>query len=124
MIVERFIVVGIKHNRKMITDVVNASNANNYSSGNGIDLNITLNFIDDTVSPIITDHKKFDYKDDAIRHISVIKAQNYLTNDMAMSIHNVASWTIYSVYDEVYDAQQVRKYKIIKLQNRSNRSIR
>lgn len=115
MIVERFIVVGIKYNRKMITDIYNNSNSN--SNGNGLDLNISLNFIDEQISPMVTDHKKFDIKEDAIQHISVIKARNYIDNSYS-GIGDIASWTIISVYDEIYDLVQIRKYKILKLKKK------
>lgn len=117
MIVERFIVIGIKHTRKVITDVINGSSGNSNSYGNGMNFNISLDFLDDTVSPIITDHKKFDIKEDAIEHIRVIKTQNYI-NDAGMTIHDIGSWSIISVYDEIYDPLQVRKYKILNLKKK------
>jgi len=115
MIVERFIVIGLKYNRPMITNVINGTNSSGY--GNGLNLNISLDFVEENATPVITDHKKFDTKDEAIMHLSIIRTQIQIENTNIYT-HEISSWSIISVYDDIYDLVQVRKYKILKLKNR------
>jgi len=110
MFVEKYICVGITVMQQTVNDVSiinNNSNCYNNNFNIGFRLDCIKNY--DTCH-IKTDHKKFIDKNKAINHIKNLKTQ----------YTDVLSWSIISVYDEIYDKLEQRKYKLYKLRSKLN----
>jgi len=109
MIVEKFMCLGFGIEQEIIKDV-QITNRYQNSYGNKFDVGFQLDCIRDFTSNVVTDHKKFILKNNAINNIIYLKTQ----------YPNVLSWTVIPVYEEIYDKIEQRKYKLLKLKTKIN----
>lgn len=108
MLIEKYMVIGITFHKNTVNDVIqNTSNIPNY--GNSIiDFSIKLDVIKEyNNSYIKTDNKTFENKNDAINHILDLR---YLPD-----YNTVMNWSVISIYEDITDILQIRKYKLKKL---------
>jgi len=110
MIVEKFMCIGINSGKKLVEDVLLQNNSNSYSYNNNFNISFSIDKITNFYTTIETDHKKFINKQNAINHIRYLRTH----------YTDVLSWTIITVYDEIYDISEQRMYKLNKLRTKFN----
>lgn len=108
MIIEKFILVGIKFEEEYIKDITLVNNSNT-SYGNNLNIGFDLTLIKEWNNNIFyPDKKKFMTKQGAINFLEQIKYQ----------YTNVEHWTILNIYEDILDLMEIRKYKLNKILKR------